>query len=188
MTTFTSLSASQALKTIEELVEFSRHSLDNTMQAGSRAASTSYHHAVLNTEEKMDAATATGAEMAALQQGTIKAAMQSSTILFDGMQELTRDMVSVAQKAIENGVAHSKATRGAKSIHQFVQMNQDYAKNRMAKAVAEGTRLTEQSMKLAEQAAQPVTLHISENVLPQVNEKLAAVLNEMIKAPGELKG
>jgi phasin family protein len=171
------------MKTIEEMVEFSRHSLDSTLQASTRAASTSYHHAVASTEEKIDAASAKRDEMASLNKNALKAAMQSSTILFDGMQELTRGWVGAVQESAQQAVDHGKALRGVKSVAELTRMNQDYAKNKLEKAVNDSTRLAEQSLTLAEQAAKPLTLHISETMIPQVNEQLSAILAEMIKQP-----
>jgi hypothetical protein len=183
MTTFTSLSACQAMKTIEDLVEFSRQSLDNSLQAGTRAASTSYHHAITNTEEKLDAASATRSEMADLQQGALKAAMQSSTLFFDGVQDLTRSWVGAAQEGAQGAVDHGKAMRDVKSIQQLSRLNQDFAKSTLEKTIADSTRLAEQSMQMAEQASRPLTVHLSETMIPRVNEHLAALLAKMIKAP-----
>lgn len=185
MTTFKSMSASEALKTIEEMVEFTRYSVENTMQASSRAAAAGYHHAMASTEENIDVANATGNELTDLHQGTMKAALQSSTMLFDGMQELTRQWISSTHETLENGIAHGKAVRGAKGIHDLAKMNRDFARSSANKVITDATRLGEEGIKLAEQAAKPFSLHISDHVIPRVNEQLAMVLKHMIKNPNQ---
>lgn len=143
-------SASESMKTFEDVLTLNKRAMESAVETSSQLASSSYHQAMITTRDQMDAM------------------MQSGSILLDGMQALTRTWIDMAQKTTDETVAQGKATTGVKSIHELLQLTQDFTKLNMEKALANGSMLSEQTLKVAEEAARP----LAERVTPALEQVL----------------
>ncbi len=94
-------------------------------------------------------------------QGNVEALVKSSQIMASGFQEMTKLMASHAQSSLDHTMSTFKAMTSVKSIKEAVDLQTAYAKDAMEKAVAESGKLTEHSMKLAEQALAPISARVN---------------------------
>ncbi|MGI4945225.1 MAG: phasin family protein [Janthinobacterium lividum] len=102
-----------------------------------------------------------GAEqLVAFSQGNAEAMMKSSQILAGGMQELSRQMMETAQAQFEQSMQALRAFAGVKSPKEALELQSSALRGAYEALVAESGRITERSMKLAEQASAPLTARI----------------------------
>jgi phasin family protein len=94
-------------------------------------------------------------------QGNLEAFMKSSQVLASGWQDLTKHMAAHAQHTMDETAATFKAMSGVKSFKEAFELQTAFTKSYLEKTVAETTKLTEQSMKLAEAATAPIAARLN---------------------------
>ncbi len=100
-------------------------------------------------------------EMVSFGQGNVEAVMKSSQIWATGMQDLSKHFAATAQAQLDETMATLKALSSVKSLKEALELQSTLAKTAMEKMMAEGGKLTDASMKLAEQAIAPITARVT---------------------------
>jgi phasin family protein len=108
-------------------------------------------------KENVEKAMKTAEEMLAFNQGNFEAVVKSGKIWSSGVQEITQQVVASAQASFDETLATCRALGAVKSLKEAVDLQASLARSSMEKAVAETGRLTDASVKLAEQAMAPLT-------------------------------
>ncbi len=103
----------------------------------------------------------TAEDLVAFNQANVEAVVKASQIWAAGVQDLSKNFAATAQAQIDETLAAVKALAGVKSFKDAVDLQSSLAKSSLEKAVAETTKLTEASLKLAEQAWAPVTARVT---------------------------
>ncbi len=103
----------------------------------------------------------TAEDFVAFGQGNFEAMMKSSQIWAAGMQDLGKQVAATAQAQFDETVSVFKAMSGVKSIKEAIDLQSTLARASMEKAVAETSKITDASMKLAEQAIAPITARMT---------------------------
>lgn len=104
---------------------------------------------------------ATAEQFARFQQGNFEAMMKASQIFAAGLQDITKHLTTQAQASFEESSATLRALSSVKSLKEAFDLQSNFAKATLEKAMAESTKLTETGMKLAEQAAAPLTARVN---------------------------
>jgi phasin family protein len=94
-------------------------------------------------------------------QGNIEAMMKSSQIWMTGLQDLSKSFAATAQAQMEETVSTMKTFAGLRSIKDAVDLQTAFARVSFEKAMSETGKITESSMKLAEQAMAPLTARVT---------------------------
>lgn len=165
-----------ALKGIEDIIASSKQNAESVLKATSEAATKSYEKAVAMSQEQVEAATKAGEaamkrydDLLAVTKDTVDAMVKSGTIAAKGWQDVTKAMMGFAQSSVEEGFAHTRAITGVKSVHELIELNQGFAKAGMDKAMAEGNKISEMSMKVVEEASVPL------------NGRMEVVMDKLLK-------
>ena len=103
-------------------------------------------------------------QFASLGKENMDAAMKASALFAKGAEVLNAQMFAVAREAIEENLKASKAAFGCKTPDEFFELQNDLARANYEKAVAETRKLTEMSVKVAEESAAPLTERVNANV------------------------
>ncbi len=103
----------------------------------------------------------TAEDIVAFNQANVEAVVKSGQIWAAGVQDLSKTVAATAQAQIDEALAAVKALTAVKSFKDAVELQTNLAKSALEKAVAETSKLTEASMKLAEQAWAPVTARVT---------------------------
>ena len=111
----------------------------------------------LNKEHAMS----TTEEIMTFGQANVEAVIKSGQIWTSGVQDLGRTIAESAQAQFDHTVATWKALAGLKSLKEVVEIQTTHGRTAMEKVVADTGRLTDASMKLAEQAMAPLTARLS---------------------------
>ena len=103
----------------------------------------------------------TAEEFVSFSQGNIEAVMKSGQIWAAGFQDLSKSFAATAQAQLDHTVSTWKALAGVKSIKEAIDLQSNLARSSMETVVAETGKLTDASMKLAEQTFAPITARVT---------------------------
>lgn len=166
-------------ESVEAAVQASKQNLDAVMKASTEAANKGYEQVVAKTKEqakqavaltKENVAQASAAafkgydEFAILGKGNFDALVQSNTIVARGFETFGKEVLAFAQSAVEDNVAQAKALFGAKNLKDLADLQNDFARERLDKTMAETAKLTELSVQVTNQAWQPLQKQIDATV------------------------
>lgn len=117
----------------------------------------------LKTEGKstMENAMKSTEEFVSFGQGNVEAMMKSGQIWATGLQDLSKHFAATAQASMDETMATVKAMSAVKSLKEAMDMQSGLAKTALEKMMAESGKLTDASMKLAEQAMAPLTARVT---------------------------
>lgn len=152
-----------AMKAFEGVIASSRQTTENVMKVTSDATAKSFEKAATMSQEQMEAATKAGEaamkryeDLLSATKDTVDAMVKSGSIMAQGWQDVTKAMMGFARSSVEDTFAHGRAVGGVKSVHEFIELNQGFAKAGFDKAIAETGKISEMSMKVVEEAATPL--------------------------------
>jgi len=144
-------------------IDASVEAMDSLVKQGTEAAQKGFAQAQATVKQQMDEAQKHAAaaqksmeEVISFTKGNIEAFVQSSTILTEGMQDLARASLAFGQVAFAEGMENAKALAAVKSVREAMDLQATFAKASTEKLVAETTKLSESTAKLAEKAMAPV--------------------------------
>lgn len=109
----------------------------------------------------MDKAIKSTEEFVAFGQGNVEAVLKSSQILATGLQDLAKQFAATAQAQMDETTAHIKALSSVKSVKEAVELQTAITKTAIEKALAETGKITDASMKLAEQVSAPLAARVT---------------------------
>ncbi len=112
-------------------------------------------------KENVEKAMKTAEELLAFNQGNFEAVVKSGKIWTSGVQDITQQVVASAQASFDETLATVRALAAVKSFKEAVELQTSLARSAMEKAVSETGRITDASVKLAEQAMAPLTQRFS---------------------------
>jgi phasin family protein len=94
-------------------------------------------------------------------QGNFEAMMKSGQIWTTGMQDISKQFAATAQASIEETMNSFKALSSVKSVKDAFELQSSFARATLEKSLAESGRLTDASLKLAEQTLAPLTARVT---------------------------
>ncbi len=103
----------------------------------------------------------TAEEFVSFGQGNLEAVVKSGQIWAAGVQDISKQFAASAQAQMDHTVATMKAFAGIKSLKDAIDLQSSLARASMEKAVSETSKLTDASMKLAEQTIAPLAARMT---------------------------
>jgi phasin family protein len=160
--------AADTVKQFEDVVAVQKETIETVVRAGADAATKGVDKAVAMTKEQVEAAVKAGQlafknyeDMLQFGKENVEAMVKSGSIVAKGVQDLSQSLVVLAQMSIDEQVAVGKAMIGAKSIKEVLDLSSAVAKSNFDKLLSEGSKLSQVSTKLAEEAISPLTARVS---------------------------
>ena len=101
-------------------------------------------------------------QFSAFAQANADALLGVNATMCKGMEEMTRLAVDMYQQALEQTVAASKAMLEVRTLPQMLDVQSDYARNVYDLALADSAKLSELSMKVANEAVAPLNARAKE--------------------------
>lgn len=124
--------------------------------------------AVAYTKEKVEKMSkqvfATFEDVVGFQKENVEAFVASSTILTKGFEALSKEIAAFTQAQYEQSVATTKALFAVKSVKELVDLQTEFAKSSFDAIVAEATKVSEAGIKVANEAAEPITARVNATV------------------------
>ncbi|MFZ4761871.1 MAG: phasin family protein [Alphaproteobacteria bacterium] len=127
--------------------------LDEIIAAGQKQ----FHHITETTIKSAD-------EMTNFTKQNIDAFLKSATTFSKGFEEISRSLIAYSQNAVEHGLSVGKAAIGARTIKEFSELQVEFAKNSLEAFVSEATKISDISLKLANEAFDPLTQRVQATV------------------------
>jgi phasin family protein len=147
----------ESMSALEKVATTTVHAAEATA-AGAMDTEKTFLKAMTHTEKTM---TKTAEEFVSFGQGNLEAFTKAGQIWAAGVQELSKQFAATAQAHVDQTVATFKALTSVKSFKEAVDLQSTLARSTVEKAVAETGKLTDASLKLAEQAWAPVTARVT---------------------------
>ena len=113
------------------------------------------------TRAQMDKVMKSAEDMMSFGQGNMEALIKASQIWAAGVQDLTKTFAATAQAQMDATMSNFKALAGVKSIQDAVELQSTLARTSVETVVTEASKMTDASMKLAEQAIAPITARVT---------------------------
>lgn len=156
----------------EDATAQAKATVETLVKAGQDAAAKGYEQVVVAAKEQVEKANAQllkgYEEYAAFGKQNVDAFVQSGSIVAKGMEEMSKAVFAFTQASLEAGVATGKAMLAVKTLRELVDLQAGFAKSSLDGFVAEGTKLSEMGVKVANQALEPINARVHAAV-----EKLA---------------
>jgi phasin family protein len=97
-------------------------------------------------------------------QGNVEAFVKAGQIWAAGAQDLSRQFAAAAQTRIDETMGMFKALSGVKSIKDAFDLQAGFARAAFEAGVADSGKFTDASLKLAEQALEPITARMTQTI------------------------
>ena len=95
------------------------------------------------------------------QKDNLEAVVSASNVYAKGFETFGKTWYALTQETVEASAAVAKALLGAKTLKEAVDLQTDFAKTTFDKFVAEGTKLSEMSIKVANEALEPINARVN---------------------------
>jgi phasin family protein len=151
-------------ETIKESTDAATKGIDKTLHAvkeGMEKAAKGFETQQVKMKESVEKAMKTAEEMVAFSQGNLEAFMKASQIYATGLQDISKHLAASSKTSLEESVAFTKSLLGVKSVKEAVDLQSGFTRSTIEKAVAETNKVTDASVKLAEQAIAPLTARLT---------------------------
>ncbi|WP_421995275.1 phasin family protein [Roseococcus sp.] len=93
--------------------------------------------------------------------GNFEAVSKATQAYMAGMQDLSRQTVTMFQSFSEQAIEATKTLSALKSLKEAADFQASFAKTAFERAVADATKLQEASLKLAETAMEPISARVT---------------------------
>lgn len=100
-------------------------------------------------------------DFASVGRENVEAFVKASTIFVKGTEEITKSVAALTQAQVEASLATTKALMGVTNFKQAIELQNEAAKTSFDKLVAEGNKITELSMKVANEAIEPIQARVT---------------------------
>lgn len=95
---------------------------------------------------------------------SVDAVMKFNALFVKGFQDINKALFGFAQASLDDSAAATKKILGCKTVTDVIDAQTELARAGYAKAIEDSRRIADMSMKLAEEAAQPMTRQVSATV------------------------
>jgi len=113
------------------------------------------------TKAAMEKSAKTVEELNDFAKGNVEAIVESGKITAKGLEALSQEAVEYGRKSFETATAALKSMAGAKSPTDFFKLQSDFFRGAFDSYVAEASKTTEAVIKLAGEAAQPISSRVA---------------------------
>ena len=99
-------------------------------------------------------------DAAAFNRATVEALLASTVLVAKGVEDIAKAWLEFTQRSVQDGTAAAKAIVEAKSLREAVALQGDYARASFDSLVAESGKVSEISVKLADEALRPIRARV----------------------------
>lgn len=100
-------------------------------------------------------------EIAAFGKANIDALLQANSVFTKGVEELSKEFISLTQAQMESAAAAAKAMFAAKTLKDVVELNAEFTKSHFDTMMANSTKLGELGAKLATDSLAPIRARVT---------------------------
>lgn len=154
-----------AHKTLETTLFAGKDTVESFMKAGVDATQKGIEQAVQLAKDNVEKASTAFFkgydEFSVMSKGNVEAVVKAGSIYARGLEDLSKTVMAMTQSQFEASVAAAKAVLGCTSLRQMVDLQTDLARTNFDKFVADGSKLSEISLKVANEALEPIQARVN---------------------------
>ncbi len=172
--------APKAAESVEAAAAAGKETVETVVKASAEAAQKGVKKAVAMGQEQVAAAVKAGTnafkdyeDVVAFGKDNVDAIVQANTILVKGAQDINKVFLKLVQDTMEDQMVVAKKLMSAKTPKDFAGVQASVAKARYTKALDEGRKISDMTVKLAEEASAPITKQVNAAV-EKISKPLAA--------------
>ena len=145
--------------------KYVKDTVETFSNTGADFAQKSYDRVLGATKEQVEKASVqafkTYEEISKLSKENLEAYVAASSVVAKGFETMGKAWLAFTQDAMESSAEAAKALIGAKTLREAADLQADWAKSAFDKFVAEGTKMSELSVKVANQAFEPINARVN---------------------------
>ncbi|MFO0998467.1 MAG: phasin family protein [Alphaproteobacteria bacterium] len=103
-------------------------------------------------------------QMSTIGKANVEAAIKTNAILLKGVEEIGKAWTSLMQRMVEAHMNSLQALVGCKNLQDVVEVQTDWAKTQLETVVAEGAKVSELTLKVANESVQPISATVNETM------------------------
>jgi phasin family protein len=100
-------------------------------------------------------------EIAAFGKANVEALIQANSIFTEGVEAISKEVISLTQSQFESAAAGAKAIFSARTLKDLIELNAGFTKAHFDKLVANSTRLGELSARVATDTFAPIGARVT---------------------------
>ncbi|MEM7443624.1 MAG: phasin family protein [Pseudomonadota bacterium] len=155
-------------KTVEDTVNNTKETVETAVKAGQDAVAKNIEQGLSFGREQFEKASTQmfsfWSDAVEYGKGNVDAYFAAGSAFAKGVEGLGRTVFDASQATIEDTVGATKAMVTAKSINEVVDLQGNYARKTFDGFVAEGTKLSEMTVKVANEAMAPINARVNVTV------------------------
>lgn len=160
--------ANNATKVVEDTMASTKQTMETAMKASGEAVTQNMEQGLALGRDQFEKAAGQmfkgWADMTDFAKGNVDAAFQASTAMTKGFEDVARAWATLGQASVEEGLKAAKSVMTAKSLNEVVDLQSNYARQTFDGFIAEGTKLSEMTMKAANEAISPLNDRVNATV------------------------
>lgn len=154
-----------ATKSIEDVAAQAKETMEGIVKASQEQASKQFEQTIALTKEQVEKASRqlfqSYDELASFNKQNLDAVVQSGNIVAKGVEDIGKAFYAYTQTALEQAASVGKALLGVKTVRELVDVQAEAAKSNFDAMVAESTKLTGMSVKVANEAFAPLNARVN---------------------------
>ena len=99
-------------------------------------------------------------DIAAFNKANIDAVIQANQILARGIEDFSKEVMSISKSSVESATSAAKAMFAVRSLKEMMELNAEHTKSMFDNFMSNSTKLSEMSVKVATDAMSPVTARV----------------------------
>ncbi|MBC6441475.1 MAG: phasin family protein [Rhodospirillales bacterium] len=178
MATTKTKTAQNAVPQIDEAIDTGMKVAENVVKSNTEAAQKGFETIVSMGREAIDNACKAGGEVkgfekvADLPKANFEAMVEAGNAFVKGIDVMNGRMFEIARVQINEGVETQKAIFGAKTFQEAMEIQQDFVKKSMDRAMHDGIEFSNAWMKVATEAGEPIGRRVSD-MIAEAGQKAA---------------
>lgn len=153
---------------VEAAVTASTETIEQMTKLGQETAQKNLEQAVTMAKQNVEKASQTVFkgydQFNTLAQGNYDAVSKSFGVVTKGLEDVSKAWMAFTQGTVDSTVDFGKQMLAAKSLNEVVDMQNTFTKSTFDAFVAEGTKISEMSVKTASQAIEPLKARVDQTV------------------------
>jgi len=162
------------LKQVEQAVTAGKQTVDKAVKASAQ----SYEQAFNMTKDQMEKASKSFVkgydDLTEMTQKNVEAFVKAGNLWAKGAETIGKAYFNLAQVSAEAGVEAAQAMFAAKTLKDVVDVQTSYTKASIDTMVAEGKKINDMTMKVANEAFEPIQVQVNETVSKVLKQTAAA--------------
>jgi phasin family protein len=155
----------EALKPVEAAVFAGKEQMETFAKAGAEAAKKGYEQAVAMTKEQVEKASEAVFkgydQLSNLNKDNLEAVVASGNIVAKGVEGFSKEVFALVQSSFETSMNAAKAFMGVKTLREAIDLQADLSRSQFDRLMADSTKLAEMSVKVANEAFQPIQARVN---------------------------